>query len=138
MESWILSAEAVSPAPVCRTAAPDFDGHTCAHTHARTQIHLRLQETRAAGRPSLAGVDNLDFTSDIQQRWWFFWDCGSVWIVFCTATTTRRDEMRKSASWWLRRCLVVFACLCLPACLPVCRPDLLEKTVLMLGRALKH
>ena len=57
MESWILSAEPVSPAPVSRIAAPDFDEHTCAHTHARTQIHLRLRETRAAGRPSLAGVD---------------------------------------------------------------------------------
>ena len=36
MESWILSAEPVSPAPVSRIAAPDFDEHTCAHTHART------------------------------------------------------------------------------------------------------
>ena len=58
MESWILSAEPVSPAPVCRIASPNFDEHTCAHTHARTQIHLRLRETRAAGRPSLSGVDH--------------------------------------------------------------------------------
>ena len=53
MESWILSAEAVSPAPVCRMAAPDFDEHTCAHTRAHTRAHT---DTLTPARNSRRGA----------------------------------------------------------------------------------
>ena len=59
MESWILSAEAVSPAPVCRIAAPNFDEHTCAHTRARTDTLTPARNSRRGA--AIVGRRRQDF-----------------------------------------------------------------------------